>query len=58
MISLGEKEGEEEREETGAACYLTEDISPSTVHGSIADGFISSGQVENFAAALGHGRRL
>lgn len=41
----------EEREETGAAFYLTEGISLSTAHGSIAHGSIGSGQVENPAAA-------
>lgn len=53
MISLEEKEGAEEREETGAACYLTEDISVSN-----DDGSICSGQIENLAAAEGHQRHL
>lgn len=50
VISLEGAEGEE-GEETGAARYLTEGISLSTAHGSIAHGSIGSGQVEIPAAA-------
>lgn len=53
MISLEEEEGVEEREETGAACYLTEDIRVSN-----DDFSIGSGQIENLAAAQGHQRHL
>lgn len=43
----------EEREETGAACYLTKDIGVSN-----DDFSIGSGQIENLAAAQGHQRHL
>ena len=42
MISLEEKEGVEEREETGAACYLTKDISASNDDFSIGSGQIKT----------------
>ena len=43
---MEEKEGVEEREETGAACYLTKDIGVSN-----DDFYIGSVQIENLAAA-------
>ena len=50
---MEEKEGVEEREETGAACYLTKDIGVSN-----DDFSIGSGQIENLATAQGHQRHL